>query len=66
MTLFGNVHVDVQKRAGDTMSYQCNETHIVAMSNVQQSLMVIMQNEVFSIILIREVNTVYNGIEFLP
>ena len=35
MTLFGNVYVHVQKRAGD--QYQCNErTKIMVISSVQQ------------------------------
>ena len=65
MTLFGNVYVHVQKRAGDT--YQCNETN--KNSGYFQcpvaKLIRIIQNDVFSIILIREINKAYNFIKCL-
>ena len=64
MTLFGNVYFHVPKRVGDT--YQCNETDTNSgyfLCPVAQ-LIRIMQNHVFSIILIHEVNQVYNFIIF--
>ena len=65
MTLLGNVYVHIQKRAGD--KYQCNETD--KNSGYFQwpatKLFLIMQNDVFNIILIRDVNKVYDFIKFL-
>ena len=64
MTLFENVYVHVQKRAGD--KYHSNETD--KNSGYFQcpvtKLFLIMQNYVFIIILIREVNKIYDFIEF--
>ena len=65
MTLFGNVYVHVPKRAGD--QYQCNERDKDSDSfqcPVAKRIL-IMQNDIFSIILIPEVNTIYDFIKCL-
>ena len=53
--MFGNVHVHVQKRAGD--QYQCNERENDSDSFQcpVTKLILIMQNYIFSIVLIQEV-----------
>ena len=64
-TLFGNEYVPVQKRAGD--QYQCNERD--KYSNYLQCLVskwiIIMQNDIFSIILKHKDNKVYDFIKCL-
>ena len=65
MPMFGNVYVHVQKRAGD--KYQCNKTDKNSgyFPCPATKLFLIMQNDVFNIILIREVNKVYHLIKFV-
>ena len=65
MTMFGNVYVHVQKRAGD--KYQCDETdtHSGYFWCPVAKLILIMQNDVFSIIFLRRVNKVYDVIKLL-
>ena len=65
MTLFGNVYVHVQKRASD--QYQCNERDKDS-DNFQCPVakrILIMQNDIFSIILKHEVYTIYDFIKCL-
>ena len=55
-TLFGNEYVPVQKRAGD--QYKCNERDKGSdyLQCLVSKLIIIMQNDIFSIILIYEDN----------
>ena len=65
MTLFRNVYVHVQKRAGD--KYQCNERDKDSdyLHCPFTKWIIIMQNYIFIIILIHEVNQVYAFIKCL-
>ena len=60
----GNEYVPVQKRAGD--QYQCNKRDKDSdyLQCIVSKLIIIMQNDIFSIILIHEDNKVYDGNEY--
>ena len=61
-TMFGNEYVHVQKRAGD--QYQCNKRDKGSdyLQCLVSKLIIIMQNYIFSIILIYEDNKIYDFI----
>ena len=64
MTMFGNVYVHVQKRAGD--QYQCNDRDKDSdyfLCPVAKRIIII-PNYIFSSILIHEDNTIYDVIKF--
>ena len=60
--MFGNEYVHVQKRAGD--QYQCNKRDKGSdyLQCLVSKLIIIMQNDIFSIILIYEDNKIYDFI----